>query len=467
MSIINPDLTTKAWHGMGLLLVLIPILFLSLLAVMPILQLSEAGEAPDMLVTAADLSFSQMDAVAEEPFTAYARIRNVGGAGGTATVRVYLDLVGSPEDSDAALAGEMNVSVSPGGSSIASLSLSLSSGVHKVSATVVDVNPEDANLANNFASTTIEVFPSRELVYFSSPTLLLEGINATIQSGTERVVPLNITALGGQAQEVTIVVLESAGMFVEPASPPFDIDDGETIRVYLRISVPEFEEGTREKRFLVQAIGSNARGNSAIVALFVHPPVTSTSWWNPTTSTLTALGVLAAVLAAINSVEWGKYKFLGVFLPLYTKLKKEDVLNQYTRGKIHGYLVANPGDYFNSIAKALNISSGNLAYHLRVLEREGEIVSKKDGVYKRFYPRGAKIGPSTEDELSSIQEAICNVIKETPGINQKDIASLLGVTSSTVSYHLQKLVAGGLVRARRKGMAMRYHANVEKVKCRR
>lgn len=459
------DQTAKRRHAVILLLVCIPILFLSLLAVTPILQPSSAGDAPDMLVTPSDISFSKMDTVAEEPFTAYARIRNIGGSEGTATAKFYLDLVGSPQGDDAGLVGEMNVTVPPGGSSIASLSLSLPSGVYEVSAHVVDVAPEDADLTNNVASTTIEVFPSQELVHFSSPTLLLKSINVTIQSGTERVVPLTVTVLGGPAKGVTVIVLDSEGLFAEPASPPVDVEEGTSIKVYLRISVPDIAQGTSvsKKELLVQAVGSNAKGNSAVVTLFVHPPVTSTSWWNSTTATFAVLGVLAAVLAAINSVEWGKYKFLGVILPLYTKLKKEDVLNQYTRGKIHGYLVANPGDYFNSIAKALGISSGNLAYHLRVLEREGEIASKKDGVYKRFYPRGAKMGPSRENELSSVQKSIFDAIKETPGIKQKDIASLLGVTSSTVSYHLQKLVATGLIRARRKGMAIRYHVKAERI----
>jgi predicted transcriptional regulator len=243
------------------------------------------------------------------------------------------------------------------------------------------------------------------------------------------------------------------------------LSEGETGKVYIRISVPKLdgENGSVEKELLIQAVGDNAAGNSASVTLHIHPPVTSTSWWNPTTTTAAIIGLMAAVLATINSIEWGRYKFLGIFLPLYTKLKKEDVMNQYTRGKIHGYLLANPGDYFSSIGKALNISGGNLAYHLRVLEREGKLVSRMDGIYKRFYPRGARIEYSAENELSSVQKSIYDAIEETPGIIQREIASLLGVTSATVSYHLGKLVSRGMVMARRKGMAMRYFIPTKKV----
>jgi DNA-binding MarR family transcriptional regulator len=439
-------------------MVLTTMLFLSLLQIGLFTQVSEAEEQPDLLMTGDSISFSRLDIVAGEPFTAYARIRNVGSGTGVAVARLYIRPEGWPLGANYSLEGEENVTVLPGGSSIASFPLSLSAGIHEVLVNLTEVSPDDIALSNNNASTAIEVFPSPDLIAFSSPTLILDPITIAIQDGTERTVPLNITALGGDTSGVTVVVLDSAGVFVEPAHAPIGLNEGEDGWVYIRISVPKLdgENGSVEKELLIQAVGDDATGNSAKVTLRVHPPVTSTSWWNPATTTATMIGLLAAGLAVINSIEWGRYKFLGIFLPLYTKLKKEDVMNQYTRGKIHGYLLANPGDYFSAIGKALGISGGNLAYHLRVLEREGEVVSRMDGVYKRFYPCGAKIESSVENELSSVQRSIYNAIDETPGIIQREIASLLGVTSATISYHLRKLVSRGMVRARRKGMAMRY-----------
>ncbi|UCD92821.1 MAG: winged helix-turn-helix transcriptional regulator, partial [Methanobacteriota archaeon] len=389
----------------------------------------------------------------------------IGGGAGTCIATLVTHLQGSPLG-NYSVGIDRNVTVLPGGSSVASFPLTLSPGVYDVFVNLTEVCPNDTDLSNNNASTTSEVFASPESVLFTSPTLMLESVNATIQSGTERVIPLNVTALGGDVQGVTVVVLDSAGVFAEPAHSPIRLDEGETANVYLRISVPVIgkENDTSERRLLIQAVGIDAVGNTANVTLIIHPPVTATSWWNPTTTTATVIGIIAASLAAVNSVEWGRYKFIGIFLPLYTKLKKEDIMNQYTRGKIHGYLLANPGDYFSSIGKALDISGGNLAYHLRVLEREGEIVSKMDGMYKRFYPRGVKTENAGENELSSVERSICEAIVDTPGIIQRDIAALLGVTSPTVSYHLGKLEARGLVKARRKGMAKRYFPDVERIK---
>ncbi len=464
MSIVKPNLSAEMRHCVGLLLVLIPVVFILLLQIAPVSLLCDAEEQPDLLVTETDLSFSRLDIIAEDSFITYASIHNVGSGAGTTEAQLYVRLEGSPYGLNYSLEGTANVTVMPGGSSVVPYPLSLPAGVHEIMVYCADVHPDDTDSSNNNASTTIDVFTSVESVNFTSPTLVLEPVSATIQGGTERTIPLNVTALGGSATEVTVRVLDSAGVYVEPAQQPIDINEGDSANIYVRISVPELggETGTIEKTLLIQAVGANAIGNSAEVVLFIHPPVTSTTWWNSTTTTATIIGLLAAALAVINSVEWGRYKFMGIFLPLYTKLKKEDVMNQYTRGKIHGYLLANPGDYFSSIGKALDISGGNLAYHLRVLEREGEIVSKMDGVYKRFYPRGARVDHSAENELSSVQRAIYEAIEETPGIIQREIASLLGITSATVSYHLGKLASRGMVKARRKGMAMRYFVITEK-----
>ena len=52
-------------------------------------------------------------------------------------------------------------------------------------------------------------------------------------------------------------------------------------------------------------------------------------------------------------------------------------------------------------------------------------------------------------------------IRDNPGISQKDIASLLGVTPPTVNYHLKELLNLGLIRGERAGIRMRYYVNAK------
>ncbi|MEW5760579.1 MAG: winged helix-turn-helix transcriptional regulator [Candidatus Thermoplasmatota archaeon] len=125
---------------------------------------------------------------------------------------------------------------------------------------------------------------------------------------------------------------------------------------------------------------------------------------------------------------------------------KEKILNHYTRGKIHGYITANPGEHYNSIKEALALSNGILAYHLNVLEREGYIKSMPDGMYRRFYPKSMSLPTNGHKKM---QEIIANIIKEKPGISQKEIAKIVGLSTATVSYHIQILVSIRKVRIER------------------
>lgn len=171
--------------------------------------------------------------------------------------------------------------------------------------------------------------------------------------------------------------------------------------------------------------------------------------------------LLAGIGATIRQVEWLKYRlFCTLVVPLYThtsRFQKPSVLDHYIRGQIHGYVTANPGDHYNSIKEALKLNNGTLAHHLRILEKEGIIRSRIDGVYKRFYPQGMKIPEQNRARLSEVQKIILRRVKETPGISQKDVAALVGLSASTINYHIGVLEEKLLVRSERKGMRVGYH----------
>jgi predicted transcriptional regulator len=176
------------------------------------------------------------------------------------------------------------------------------------------------------------------------------------------------------------------------------------------------------------------------------------------TTTAVAAAGFVVILGALAATEVGKVSLLGLLVPLYTKLKKEDVLEQFTRGKIYGYILANPGDHYNSIQKALDIPNGTFAYHLRVLEKEGFIRSARYGTRKCFFPASMRV-PAEDDTLKASQRLIVEKILEEPGISQRDIAESLGVSSATISYHIKGLLRLGLVETERRGMRLAYYIN--------
>ena len=172
--------------------------------------------------------------------------------------------------------------------------------------------------------------------------------------------------------------------------------------------------------------------------------------------------VILFVLAIAWGTEASKVSLLGLGLPLYTKLRKEHILDDFTRGRILGYISANPGEHFNAIKRALDLPNGTFAHHLSVLEREGFVKSRTEGMYRRYYPMDMKV-PSQGSGLKHTQTLIIEVVRETPGISQKEVAAVLGLSNSTVGYHVEDLIAKGIIRKERRGMGVRYYVTVEPV----
>jgi len=173
------------------------------------------------------------------------------------------------------------------------------------------------------------------------------------------------------------------------------------------------------------------------------------------------LGIMLVVVIGfagfLGGTEIGLYMLFPLFSLLYSKIQQDQVLDNYTRGQIHGYIVANPGDHYNSIRSALKLNNGTLAYHLKRLETENIVKSRPDGVYRRFYPVEMRVPDEDTSGLTDVQRVIMDKIRETPGISQKDIAGLLNVSAATVNYHMETLQDRAFVRRERAGMRVRYY----------
>lgn len=69
-------------------------------------------------------------------------------------------------------------------------------------------------------------------------------------------------------------------------------------------------------------------------------------------------------------------------LPSSWEVQPGELLNYETRDMIRGYVIANPGNHFNSIKAALKLRNNTLAHHLGILEREHHQVSEGRQVQK-------------------------------------------------------------------------------------
>ena len=169
----------------------------------------------------------------------------------------------------------------------------------------------------------------------------------------------------------------------------------------------------------------------------------------PVAATIAFCGV-ALALALAARTEAGKYRLAGLLFPLYTRLRKEEMLDHETRGLLRGFICAEPGVHYNDILRRLKLSNGTASYHLMALEREGFIKSRSDGRLKRFYPAGMKI-VDVLPKLEPVQEIILKTVQQNEGLSQREIARVVGIPHSSVNRQVKKLVDLGLLRLVKEG----------------
>lgn len=171
-----------------------------------------------------------------------------------------------------------------------------------------------------------------------------------------------------------------------------------------------------------------------------------------------SVAIGALMVATFMSTEAGKYGvFKALMFPLYTRLKKDEVLDHFVRGQIYGYIMSHPGKSYNIIRSALDITNGTLSHHLRTLEVQGFIKSRRDGVHTRFYPIDMKIPRETGIRLSDLQIRIIKLIKSGEGLSQVEIAKALDKSQQCISYNLRQMKREGIIGIERFGRERKYY----------
>ncbi len=163
-------------------------------------------------------------------------------------------------------------------------------------------------------------------------------------------------------------------------------------------------------------------------------------------ATWAGAGAAVASVVILSSTSVGFYLLVSLLFPIFTRLRGDKVADQATRGAIIEYVMRRPGAHFSQIREDLDMSNGQLGYHLRVLERSGFLRARSDGFHKRFYPHGFRI---PEFVLEPAEHRIVGVVGERPGISGKDLAAALRLTPATISHHVARLKAKGVLTASR------------------
>ena len=183
-------------------------------------------------------------------------------------------------------------------------------------------------------------------------------------------------------------------------------------------------------------------------------------------------GILSLLVALIATNESWRIPTTtaGLWLLGLVGRTSETSDGRYQRGRLMGYLTANPGCHFRALMAALEMSNGQITHHLKILEDEDRIWRRPDGRLVRFYPFTNNLHPGLEeDELplpplspdpNSLQGKILRLLDDDGQMKkfptQAELAHRLDRSQQLVSHHLRTLQKFGLVEKRKKGVKHRY-----------
>jgi len=113
----------------------------------------------------------------------------------------------------------------------------------------------------------------------------------------------------------------------------------------------------------------------------------------------------------------------------------------------------------------IQISQGTVQYHTDRLEKMGRITSTTTGLYKHYFPVG--VFQNNEKEILQIlsQETtrqILMYIVEQQSPTQTDIVNSVGISASSVNWHMKRLLEFKLVEEIKEGKYKRYQLHDRK-----
>jgi predicted transcriptional regulator len=137
-----------------------------------------------------------------------------------------------------------------------------------------------------------------------------------------------------------------------------------------------------------------------------------------------------------------------------------DINDIISRKKMYGIIYGRPGIHFRELERETGFASGTVQYHLGEMVRSGLLTEVKEGHYTRYYIAQMPLSPQDKKLMSALRRELPRgmilFILEHPGCENREIARRFVVSAPTITYHLKRLLAAGVVKAEGDTRMQRY-----------
>jgi DNA-binding transcriptional ArsR family regulator len=152
-----------------------------------------------------------------------------------------------------------------------------------------------------------------------------------------------------------------------------------------------------------------------------------------------------------------------VFSPLFTRFEGEKVLEHPRRAELYAAVAEKPGICLQDLCVETQLSRTAVTHHLRLLEQQHVVVSKRVGRSRHFFENGGRYASNQKDAYALLQNdrsrTIMDLIRAEPGIIQKGICENLDLQASIAHWHIKRLSEAGLIDPIKQGRTVQYYAN--------
>ena len=137
--------------------------------------------------------------------------------------------------------------------------------------------------------------------------------------------------------------------------------------------------------------------------------------------------------------------------------REEDALKHDIRRMLYNHIATYPGVNYKTLKGIFQMADGTLRYHLDYLERAEKIrFSQKKGK-RSYFPNPDDPGRSAVDgRLNESQQKVLQLVKDYPGITQKELADYTRFKPHIVTASLKKLMDAGVIRKSKEKTGMGY-----------
>lgn len=143
-----------------------------------------------------------------------------------------------------------------------------------------------------------------------------------------------------------------------------------------------------------------------------------------------------------------------VAVAAYSRYDQSDPLDNDNRQAIHADVTSSPGTYVAEIAARLDLTTSTVRYHVRILEEEGLLRTKRVLGKRRVLPSetgDVGLAAALNDEATA---AVLEAVYRRGATDGAELAAALDRAPSTVSHHLRRLESTGLVDRYRDGQTV-------------